>query len=124
METCFLCDDKSTRQTEFYLVRLPKQLLNGELCQGKRSVGGQKKGYRLKASLKDLDIEVSMWETLVLDLSAWRSKITTGARTAETRCITEVQRKRAVCKAQATSTSTAVPGLVCPACGRAFRAQK
>ena len=38
--------------------RLPKQLLYGELCQGKRSVGGQKKRYKysLNVSPKSLDI--------------------------------------------------------------------
>ena len=122
METCFLCDDKSVCQNEVNLVQLQKQLLYGELYQGKHSVGGQKKGFKdcLKASLKDLDIDVSTWETLALDLSTWRCKITAAACAAETRRITEEQRKHAVCKAQATSTSTAVTGFMCPACELAF----
>lgn len=98
--------------------RLPQQLLYRELYQGKRSVGGQKKRFKdcLKTSLKDLDIDINTWETLALDHPTWRSRNTAGVRAAETR-----QRKRAVRKAWASSTSTAVPGLMCPTCGRAFR---
>lgn len=105
--------------------RLPKQLLYGELCQGKRSVGGQKKRYKdcLKASLKGLGVDINTWETLALDRPAWRSKITTGARAAEVRRIIEAQRKRAVRKARAASTATTAPTHLCPTCGRAFRAR-
>ena len=40
--------------------RLPKKVFYGELQEGKRSQGGQKKRYKdtLKASLKDFDIPV------------------------------------------------------------------
>ena len=49
--------------------RLPKQLLYGELCIGKRTAGGQKKRYKdgLKATLKSLDINVNTWESLAKD---------------------------------------------------------
>ena len=43
--------------------RLPKKVIYGELQEGKRSQGGQKKRYKdtLKASLKDFDIpEIKM----------------------------------------------------------------
>ena len=54
--------------------RLPKQLLYGELCQDKRTDGGQKKRFKhcLKASLKSLDIDLNTWKTLAQDLPAWR----------------------------------------------------
>ena len=41
--------------------RLPKKVLYGELQEGKRSQGGKKKRYKdtLKASLKDLNIQLS-----------------------------------------------------------------
>ena len=105
--------------------RLPKQLLYGELCQGKRMVGGQKKRFKdcLKASLRDLSIDINSWETHALDRPSWRSKLATGARAAETRRTTEAQRKRAVRKARAASTSTTAPTHLCPTCGRAFRAR-
>ncbi|CAJ0933545.1 unnamed protein product [Ranitomeya imitator] len=49
--------------------RLPKQLLYGELCQGKRAVGGQKKRYKdcLKVSLKNLEVNTNEWEELALE---------------------------------------------------------
>ena len=105
--------------------RLPKQLLYGELCEGKRSVGGQKKRYKdsLKASLKDMDISVSSWEQLATNRTAWRTKVSTGARAAEKRRTAEAQRKRAARKARAASTSTAAPTHTCPVCGRALRAR-
>ena len=86
------------------------------------SWGTEERFQRLpQGPLKDLDIDISTWETLALDLSTRHSKITAAARAAETRRITEEQRNCAVCKAQATSTSTAVTGLMCPACELAFR---
>ncbi|KAL8608308.1 hypothetical protein ACOMHN_042175 [Nucella lapillus] len=48
--------------------------------------------------LKDLDINLSSWESLALDHSNWRRKLTTGARAAETRRTVEAQRKRAARK--------------------------
>ena len=105
--------------------RLPKQLLYGELCQGKRMVGGQRKRFKdcLKASLRDLSIDVNSWETHALDRPSWRSKIATGARAAETRRTTKAQRKRAARKARAASTSTTAPTPLCHTCGRAFMAR-
>ncbi|XP_047481685.1 uncharacterized protein LOC125034088 [Penaeus chinensis] len=105
--------------------RLPKQLLYGELCEGKRSVGGQKKRFKdsLKASLKDMNINVSTWEQLATNRSNWRSKVFTGACAAEKRRTTEVQQKSAARKAQAAYTSNAAPTHTCPVCGRALRAR-
>ncbi|KAL8590160.1 hypothetical protein ACOMHN_010355 [Nucella lapillus] len=77
----------------------------------------------LKESLKDLDINLSSWESLALDPSNWRNKLTTGARAVETRHTAEADRKRAARKARATSTFTAAPTHMCPTCGRAFRAR-
>lgn len=44
--------------------RIPKQLLYGELCQGKRSVGGQRKRFTnsLRVSLIDFSIHTHTWE--------------------------------------------------------------
>ena len=44
--------------------RLPKKVLYGELQEGERSQGGQKKRYKdtLKASLKDFNIPTESWE--------------------------------------------------------------
>jgi hypothetical protein len=105
--------------------RLPKQLLYGELSQGKRTAGGQKKRSKdsLKASLKALGLDPSTWETLALDRPAWRSNLTRGAHAAELERTAYAENKRAVRKARAASTPTTVPTHMCPTCGRAFRAR-
>ena len=58
--------------------RLPKKVLYGELQEGKRSQGGQKKRYKdtLKASLKDFNIPTESWEQAAQDRTKWRSSST------------------------------------------------
>ena len=53
--------------------RLPKQLLYGELCYGKRSIGGQKKRfkYTLKKTLTSFNIDVTNWEVCAQDRPLW-----------------------------------------------------
>ena len=52
--------------------RLPKKVFYGELQEGKRSQGGQKKRYKdtLKASLKDFDIPIGSWEQTAQERSS------------------------------------------------------
>ncbi|KAF7243711.1 Disintegrin and metalloproteinase domain-containing protein 23 [Varanus komodoensis] len=80
--------------------RIPKQLFYGELSQGKRSHGGQKKRYKdmLKASLKSLVIDTTSWETLAQDQLTWRTLIHQGCQTSEARRTTIAQEKRALRK--------------------------
>ena len=61
--------------------RLPKTDLYGELHEGKRSQGGQKKRYKdtLKASLKDFNIPTESWEQAAQDRTKWRCLINKGA---------------------------------------------
>ena len=49
--------------------RIPKQLLYGELAEGKRKVGGQKLRYKdvQKRHLKAMNIVVNSWEQLAAD---------------------------------------------------------
>ena len=98
--------------------RLPKQLLYGELCYDKRSVGGQKKRFKdnLKETLTSFNIYVANWEVSAQDRTLWRSMIHTVARTTETNRIAEAQKKRAAIKARLSSiTSTSAgPTYPCP----------
>ena len=107
--------------------RLPKQLLYGELCNGKRSVGGQQKRFKdtLKKTLTSFNIDVTNWEVCAQDRPLWRSMIHTGARTTETIRIAEAQKTRAARKAilySPTITSTG-PTNPCPECGRVLQAR-
>ena len=105
--------------------RLPKQLLYGELSKGKRTVGGQKKRFKdsLKTSLKNLNIIIDSWESLAQDRPRWRSQIYSGAKTAEVERTTVAEKRRALRKARAASTSSATSTHSCPTCGRDFRAR-
>ena len=107
--------------------RLPKQLLYGELCYGKRSLGGQKKRFKdtLKKTLISFNIDVTKWEVCARDRPLWRSMIHTGARTAETNRIAEAQKKRAARKARllSTTSTSAGPTYPCPECGRVLQAR-
>ena len=67
--------------------RLPNKVLYGELKEGKRSQGGQKKRYKdtLKASLKDFNIPIESWEQAAQDRTKWRCLINKGASQFEKR---------------------------------------
>ena len=104
---------------------IPKQLIYGELCQDKRSVGGQRKRFKdsLKASLKDFAICTESWESLAADRPAWRSLLTKGAHTAEERRTSEAEKKRELRKVRVTIIPSAAPTHLCPTCGRGFLAR-
>ena len=82
---------------------LPKKVLYGELQEGKRSQGGQKKRYKdtLKASHKDFNIPIESWEQAAQDRTKWRRLINKGASQFEAKRICEAERKRKERKARA-----------------------
>ena len=67
--------------------RLSKQVFYGELQEGKRSQGGQKKRYKdtIKASLKNFDIPIGFWEQTAQERSKLRGLINKGAALYEKR---------------------------------------
>ncbi|KAK4291161.1 hypothetical protein Pmani_035991 [Petrolisthes manimaculis] len=105
--------------------RIPKQLFYGELSQGKRTAGGQKKRYKdcLKTSLKDFDINPQSWESRAAERSAWRCAISLGADRAEDQRATHAQRKRERRKERTAGAQPANPAFTCPECGRVCRAR-
>ena len=72
--------------------RLPKKVLYGELQEGKRSQGGQKKRY--KDTLKDFNIPIESWEQAAQDRTKWRCLFNKGASQFEAKRICEAVRKR------------------------------
>lgn len=107
-------------------IQLPKRLFYGELVEGKRSQGVQKKRFKasMKASLKSLDIAPVSWERVALDRPTWYNRISKGA-THEQRRVAEAERKRELRKSRATAASlSSVPtDYTCPICGSVFRAR-
>ena len=74
--------------------RLPMKVLYGELQEGKRSQGGQKKRYRdtLKASLKDFNIPIESWEQAAQVRTKWRCLINKDASQFEEKRICEAKK--------------------------------
>ena len=107
--------------------RLPKKILYGELQEGKRSQGGQKKRYKdtLKASLKDFNIPTDMWEQSAQDRARWRSLIRKGAEKYEEKriCVAEQKRVERKARAKASPIDLSSTDLSCPHCSRQFRAK-
>uniref|UniRef100_A0A8C5P9E5 C2H2-type domain-containing protein n=1 Tax=Leptobrachium leishanense TaxID=445787 RepID=A0A8C5P9E5_9ANUR len=103
--------------------RLPKMLLFGELTQGKRSQGGQKKRYKdtLKAALKAFNINPINWELAAQDKIKWRSAIKNGAQSYETSRAAAAEQKRLARKGSDIPLSSAA--IHCPHCQRLFRAR-
>ena len=102
--------------------RLPKKVLYGELQEGKRSQGGQKKRYKdtLKASLKYFNIPTESWEQAAQDRTKCRCLINKGASQFETKRICEAERKRKERKARAKgpSSDSAQSEFTCSICNR------
>ena len=105
--------------------RLPKKVFYGELQEGKRSQGGQKKRYKdtLKASLKDFDIPIESWEQTAQERSKWRGLINKGAALHEKKRICEAERKRRERKANTNGPPADSMTLTCSTCNRQFRAR-
>ena len=99
--------------------RLPKQLLFGELSQGYRTVGGQKKRFKdhLNALLKKCHIPAADLEVRASDRIGWRSSCYRAAQQFEadrTRAREEARLRRH----ESEPHGPADGGGQCPTCGR------
>ena len=107
--------------------RRPKKVLYGELQEGKRSQGSQKKRYKdtLKASLKDFNIPTESWEKAAQDRTKWRCLSNKCASQFEAKGICEAESKRKERKARAKgpSSDSAQSQFTCSICKRKFRAK-
>ncbi|VDL95566.1 unnamed protein product [Schistocephalus solidus] len=83
--------------------RLPKRLFYGDVTEGARRQGGQKRPYKntLKKSLKQLQIDTATWEDLAQDRLAWRRSVKTGSAIYEANRIVAAKTKRAARKSPA-----------------------
>jgi exonuclease III len=105
--------------------RIPKQLFYGELSNGERKVGGQRKRYKdtLKVYLKDFDIDAESWESSASDRPAWRTLINKGACHSEARRMETTKEKRKTRKERAANAANIPPTHWCQTCGKGFHAR-
>jgi hypothetical protein len=105
--------------------RLPKRLFYGELQQGKRSHGGQKKRFKdtLKTSLKAFGITPDTWEQTAQDRIEWRSSLYKGSVASEADRTAAAEQRRQARKVRASDPAPNAVAIPCPHCQRTFRAQ-
>ena len=105
--------------------RLPMKVFYGELQEGKRTHGGQKKRDKdtLKASFKDFNIPTESWEQAAQDRTKWRCLINKGATQFESKKICEAERKLKERKARAkdSPSDSAQSECICSICNPQFR---
>ena len=91
--------------------RIQKQLLYEELCQGKRTLGGQRKRLKdsWKVSLNDVNISIESSESLAWDRLSW-------CHLTIKESPFEAEQKSAARKARATSNNCTAPTHFCPTC--------
>ena len=102
---------------------MPKRLLYGELQEGKRSVGGQRKRYKhtLKVALNNFQIDADTWEDAAANRSEWRGRVAEGAAGHEADRLTRAENKRRIRKTFSVSSSS-TQSHICTNCGKSFRA--
>ena len=100
---------------------LPRQVLYGELRDGTRAAGGQKKRFKdqLNSNLKNCNINPNQLEELASDRPAWRSAIKQGIEIFEENRTTARNLRRARRhEYQAHDPPSPGNGIPCPTCGR------
>ena len=104
--------------------RIPKDLLYGELAQGKRPTDRPQLRYKdvWKRALKALGIDINGWETLASNRSAWRQAVQQGLLEFEETLAEQAETKRQTRKAQNQGDRPATDQ-ICPLCGRDYHSR-
>ena len=99
--------------------RIPKDLLYGELVQGKRPTGRPQLRFKdvCKRDLKALNIDQNNWEATALRRSAWRQTVQNGLSNVEETLAQQHRKKRMRRKAAAHADRPA-SDFVCVLCHR------
>ena len=109
-----------------HVIRMPdEKCFYGELQEGKRPKGGQKKRYKdtLKASLRDFDSPMGLWEQAAQERSKWRGVINKGVAFYEGKIICEAERKCRESKSRTNGPPADTMTLTCSTCNRQFTAR-
>ena len=96
--------------------RLPKDVLYGELSEGKRKVGRPQLRFTdtVKRDMKACDIPTDSWESLVTDRDEWRHTVRKGIETADRKRGMAAEEKRI----QRKNKTVAPTHFICPNCSR------
>ena len=99
--------------------RIPKDLLYGELAQGKRPTDRPQLRYKdvCKRDLKALGIDINEWETLASNRSAWRQAVQQGLLEFQETLAEQAETKRQTRKARNQGDRPATDH-ICSLCGR------
>ena len=99
--------------------RIPKDLLYCELAQGKRPTGRPQLPYKdvCKRGLKAMNIDLTTWEAVASDRTAWKQTVKKGLSSFEHSLTQQakVKRKRRKARSQAERPAT---DFTCVQCGR------
>ncbi|XP_060759866.1 uncharacterized protein LOC132870238 [Neoarius graeffei] len=108
--------------------RLPKQILYGQLKEGKCTQGGQKKRYKdmIKVHLRKCHFNLNNWEEAALKRDEWRRMVHEGTahleedlhRAAETKRQLRKERTTTKTAPQTQTTTSRTTIYICPHCNR------
>ena len=105
--------------------RLPRRVLYGQLKDGQRSQGGQRKRFKdhIKTTLKTCNIQPADLETLADNRPLWRSTCTSGVAHLEASRTSKRQEKRARRHQRQTVAADDGPAFPCEVCGKVCRSR-
>ena len=100
--------------------RLPKQILYGQLKDGRRRPGGPKKRFKdqVKSQMKKCHIPPANLENTANDRMAWKVAVARGVATLEQERTAHRNRMRQQRHARSVAPAADDPLLVCPTCGK------
>ena len=100
--------------------RIPKDLLYGELAQGKRPRGRPQLRYKdvCKRDIKALSIDQNTWEAIALERSTWRRTVRSGLSLFEDSLSQLQEERRARRKATTAQPYKEVSKFICAICHR------
>ena len=106
--------------------RIPKDVMFGQLKEGKRKRGRPKLRYTdvVKRDLHKVKVEHTKWENVAADRKVWKSKCKEGIKLAESDRISYLKLKRAKRKAKESEKETPLNTYSCHRCDQSFSVQR